>query len=289
MFRKLMVGYAPDRHGDDAIALARMLASADPVEEVLIVEAADEDTSADHLDPLTTGWPPHVAVTARVESGAPPDRTLTATADSERADVLILGASHRGWGGRLLKGTTAGSIFPHASWPVVIAPEGYAEASPSLRSVGVGFDGSGESDAAMRWAAGVASTFSAEIRLVAVVQPPPPVETWGVGVPASAWDAGISAQQTGEAIEAMREGVRHELAAARQSLGGDHTDSVVTVGDATHELREAAKDLDLLVVGSHGEGRIAGALMHSVSRGLAHSCPAPLAVVPPGTREPTGA
>jgi nucleotide-binding universal stress UspA family protein len=280
MYRKIMVGYAPDRHGDDALALARVLASTESAEEVVIVQAGHEPASADRLMTLAAGWPSRVSVSTRVVSGGSAARMLIATAESEGADLLVLGSSHRGFAGRLLAGTTADSILPEARWPVVIAPQGF-EASRSLRKLGIAFDGSEESDAALRWGAEVASAFSAELRLVAIVQPPPPpAETWGVSVPAEAWDSGFAMEESLQAVEGMREEMTRELAAARTSVGRDDAETVVTVGDARSELREAAEDLDMLVVGSHKGGRVAGALMGSVSRGLAHSSPAPLAVVP---------
>jgi nucleotide-binding universal stress UspA family protein len=287
MYRKMLVGYATDRHGADALALARMLACAESVEEVLIVEVS-ADSDERRLAPHTAGWPPHVNVSPRVVSGESPGHALTSTADSEGADVLVLGTSHRGFLGRLVSGTTAGSIFPGAGWPVVVAPQGYGEASPSLRKVGVAFDGSAESGAALRWAIALASAFSADMRLIAVVLPPvPSVETWGPSVPGETWDSGFLAPQAIEASESLREGMRRELAAARATIPLDHVETVVTVGDPRDMLREQAEDLDMLVVGSHGGGRVAGALLRSVSRGLANACPVPLAVVP--VKETAGA
>ena len=284
MYRKLLIGYAADRHGDDALALGRLLASRETVEEVLVVEMSRE--SAHATENLTAGWPPRVRVSSHVVSGSSPAHALSSAMDDEQADVLVLGSTHRGFTGRLLAGTTAGSIFPEARWPVVIAPPGYAEESPSVRKIAVAYDGSKQSEAALSWAVTVASAFSAAMRLVAVVEPPPPpVETWGAGVPAETWDSGFTAQQSIEAFEAMREGMRRELGAARESVAQGEVETVVLEGDPRVGLREAAEDADMLVVGSHGSGRVAGALMRSVSRGLAHSCPVPLAVVPAGVRE----
>src|SRR4051812_16618769 len=122
MYRKLLVGYAADRHGEDALSLARVLASAESVAEVLIVEARHESRfgTADggarraaaerRLAPTTIGWPAHVDVSARVVAGQSPAAALSATADQEGADVLVLGSSHRGFAGRVLIGTTASSI-----------------------------------------------------------------------------------------------------------------------------------------------------------------------------------
>ena len=59
------------------------------------------------------------------------------------------------------------------------------------------------------------------------------------------------------------------------------TETAIVVGDPVQELRDQAADLDMLVVGSHSRGALESVLMGSVSRRLAHSCPAPLAVVPP--------
>jgi nucleotide-binding universal stress UspA family protein len=100
-----------------------------------------------------------------------------------------------------------------------------------------------------------------------------------------ALDSGLALQQGTEVAELMHERVERELEAARASTGLDHVETVLMTGGARHELREAAEDLDMLVLGSHGDGRVAGVLRGSVSRRLAHSCPVPLAVVPVGVSE----
>lgn len=281
MYRKMVVGYAPERHGADALALAQVLASPGAVEEVLIVQVAS------HPEPIDAAWPEHVRVSTRATSEGSPAEALRSAADSEHADLLVLGSTHRGFGGRLLMGTTAGSIFPDARWPVVIAPDGYAESPAALHTIGVAYDGSAEAQAALRWGAALAAAFSAKMRLLAVVSPPPPpAEVWGPSVPADTWSSGLSTGQSIDAVDAMREHMLRELADARASIHQDDAQTAVIVGDPRYGLREAAEELDMLIVGSHGSGRVTGALMRSVSRGLAHSCPVPLVVVPGGGEAP---
>ena len=56
-------------------------------------------------------------------------------------------------------------------------------------------------------------------------------------------------------------------------------------------IARAAEDVDagLIVVGTHGHGGLAAALMGSVARGLCHAATRPLLVVPPPTRMKTPA
>src|SRR3954447_6023073 len=122
MYRKLVVGYATDRRGADAIALTRLLASARSVEDVVIVEAshghrfsgshgeAGTPSAERDIGSLGEGWPPDVLVSPRLVSGASPAAALASAADEVEADLLVLGSSHRGFAGRVLAGTTAGGI-----------------------------------------------------------------------------------------------------------------------------------------------------------------------------------
>ncbi len=54
--------------------------------------------------------------------------------------------------------------------------------------------------------------------------------------------------------------------------------------DESALIASAAAELDaqLIVVGTRGQGRVAGALFGSVAQGLLHSAPCPVLVVPPG-------
>lgn len=63
----------------------------------------------------------------------------------------------------------------------------------------------------------------------------------------------------------------------------------VMAGDPTEALIQAAQERDarLIVVGSHSRGKIAAALVGSVSRRLASRAATPVVVLPPTARPST--
>ena len=283
MYRTIVVGYRPDEHGEDAVALARILADAPSTERVVVVEVVSGSrplTKA--LDRHAHGWPGGVEVGARVVETKAAADALRSIAEEERADVVVLGSTHRGRAGRVFAGTTASRFFHDAPCPVVIAPRGYRGDPAPIRTVGVAFDASNEARAALDWAAEVAGELSAAIRLIGVVDAPPPAETWGASVPGEAWAEGLSLAENMQLVDALRDRSRTDLERARASVGRSDAETLTVVGDPKNELRELAEQLDLLVVGTHHEGLFGRVPVGSVSRGLAHVCPAPLAVVPRG-------
>jgi len=270
-----MVGYRDDEHGEDALALARVLAASEAVRDVLVVEVSGAGQPV-----AGQGWPAHVQVAVRALPGGSPADALPALAAEEDVDLLVLGSTHRGLAGRVLAGTTAGHILRDTSLSVAIAPRGFRDAPGPLRRIGVAFDGSDEARIALEWASAAAPPLAAEIRLVAVVEPPPPpIETWGAAVPGEAWSDGLAFAESSRLAQTVRDGMDHRLEAARRSIGQPDAEVVTVVGDPLNELRSAAEDVDLLVVGSHGGGALSRLLEGNVSHGLAHSCPAPLVVV----------
>lgn len=72
-----------------------------------------------------------------------------------------------------------------------------------------------------------------------------------------------------------------------QEAGRDATFIVrsTTSGHAARTIAEIAKDVgaDLIVVGTHGYGRVAGLLLGSVTQGLLHAGVCPVFAVPTGT------
>jgi nucleotide-binding universal stress UspA family protein len=132
----------------------------------------------------------------------------------------------------------------------------------------VGVDGSEQAQAALAWAAGYAETSGG--RLCAVIAWDYPV---GFGylppgpVPAVDFEA--------DAVAAMESSITE--------VRKDHQDvpieTRVVHGYPSQVLLRMAEGADLLVVGSHGRGAFAEALLGSVSHRCAHHAPCPVVVV----------
>ena len=135
----------------------------------------------------------------------------------------------------------------------------------------VGVDGSTASRAAVRWAvehAGAGDT----VTLVHVWEPP----RFVVGDDPARDDADIAARF-----------VHHELEHAKGLPRDDRI--VLTCRTRKGDPREClpAEDADLLVVGAGEHGRMAGALLGSVSARLGRGCRIPIVIVPsPGRTAP---
>lgn len=130
----------------------------------------------------------------------------------------------------------------------------------------VGVDGSEQSLAALHWAVDEARMRHGKVRLITAWHYPP--------VPSTVEDSG-----TNDSLHAA-ECVRAEALNAVAAEGVDITGLLVLDSPAT-ALVDAAKDADLLIVGSRGHGGFAGLLLGSVSSQVTHHAPCPALIVRP--------
>lgn len=141
-----------------------------------------------------------------------------------------------------------------------------------MAKIVVGIDGSEESRNALRWALDEARLRSAEIVAVHAWEAPPTVPEPG---PAPGFDLVGILPEVVEASERLVKAVVEEVV-------GDDPDvtveAVTIQGPAASVLVEAARDADMLVVGSRGHGGFAALLLGSVSQQLAHHAPCPLLI-----------
>lgn len=138
----------------------------------------------------------------------------------------------------------------------------------------VGVDGSDAGLAALLWAAGQAAASGAELEVVTV---------W-------THDAMLDDASVNRTLEEARRVHFHELeklvATVTKDLGGVDARCLAPDGDPAGILTDRAKDATMLVVGSHGKGKLHAALAGSVSSACLRHATCPVAVIPPPARAP---
>ena len=132
----------------------------------------------------------------------------------------------------------------------------------------VGVDGSEQSLAALRWAVEEARMRHGTVHLITAWHYPP--------VPSTVEDSGSN--DSFHAAERVQAGALKAVAAEDVDIKG-----MLVRGPSANVLLDAAKDADLLVVGSRGRGGFAGLLLGSTSSQVAHHAPCPVLVVRPGS------
>ena len=174
-----------------------------------------------------------------------PGRGLHRIADGLEADLIVIGSPHRGALGRVVAGDTARAVIQGATRPVLVARQ--SAATPFAgQAVGVGYDGSPESRAALAWAGRFALAIGATVHVLCAAEPPQgfsPSISYGIN-----WVA--LAPERREYAESL-------VAEAVAELGNGATGEAVA-GVARDELVRLSEQMDLLVLGSRGYGPCAG-------------------------------
>lgn len=275
-FRNAVVGFDDHQGGRDATALARQLLASDgsmTLARVYIREArmgrgaSPEFEAAEHLQAqeqrAAAKDEGQVDGELRRVDSSSVGRGLHVLADIERADLLVVGSCRRGLVGRVMVGDETSDALNGAPCAVAVAPFGYADRPTVLGEIGVAYNGSPESEAALAVARALASEHKSRLSAFEAVAVP----------------AYLSVPGAGAAIESLPALV--EQASARiTALGG--VEAHAAYGQAAEELAVFSASLNLLVVGSRGYGPF-GRLVHgSTSRQLVRTARCPLLVLTRG-------
>lgn len=188
------------------------------------------------------------------------------------ADLLVVGSCGREGVGRLLVGDNARGTLSGASCPVAVAPHGFAQLAPEIATIGVAYNDTAESKAALSLARSFAAPESLEVRALTVLSPLSPA-----GSKAGPLDA-----NWGGTLDAL------ELSATRQGRDLDGVEGRFAIGFAAQELVAFSDEVDLLVVGSRGHGPLLRVILGSTSMRLAREARCPLLVVPRPAATPVG-
>ena len=276
MFRQVIVGVDGGPTGRDALAVALLLMAADghlvlthvreltPVrgasgiygpaetaESKALLEAEREATGVDaELFPVTA---------------SSVGRGLHYVAQARAADLLSVGSTRLSLAGRVLVGDVTRAALIGAPCAVAVAPLGYATQAGAIAKIGVGYDGSPESDAALAFARELAEHHGATLSAMTVVEPPTL--------------RGVARSRADE----------EELDRAKQELAGlEGVHGEVASGHAGEELAAFSAGVDVLVVGSRGYGPIRSLMLGGTAVHLASSAQCPLLVLPRATDEAGG-
>jgi nucleotide-binding universal stress UspA family protein len=199
-----------------------------------------------------------------------PAHALHALAERTDAALVVVGSTHHGPVGQVVPGSTGERLLHGASCPVAVVPRGWADAA--IETIGVGYDGSGESEAALSAACQIARRFGAALRVIGVLDPS------RLGAPAlttvPGWETVQSDYEAGR-----REALDRAVAGLPSNVNGE---AVFVMGSAGRELSAESEQVDLMVVGSRGYGPRTAVLLGGVTHTLIRKAACPVIVLPRG-------
>jgi len=281
-----LIGVGVDRtsSGRDAVVLASFLARATGAELMLI--AVHEEPLIQVPMPEEMNWSTlqkqTQAMLAETRDSLEPNARIAVQADvlvwrglrhvvrHEHRDLLVVGSAHDAEDGRVRLGRDASGLLAHLECPLAIAPSGLrTNRKNGLERIGVGLNGSPESEAALALAESIASAAGAELKVRGAI------------------DDGVAGGSRTEEIllegDAITE--RQPISTSERDLAAASGTDVPTkveveVGMPTDVLSELGDQVDLLVIGSGHSGRPGRVQLGSTGRALLHDAPCPMLVVP---------
>ncbi len=270
MFKNVLVGVDGTPNGRDAIALAGRLA--DPDGKLTLTFVLGSDTLKDCADAQELLERERNALEVDAELlrviSSSPGRGLHEQAQRQTADLIVVGSCRRGLLGRAMLGNDTRGALNGAACAVAVAAVGYAQDPTPIAKIGVAYDGSPESVAALKVARELAASRAATVHALEVVSPP----RLAYG--------GIAAPAIGEYIDDMLK----EATGRMSELSG--VEGHAAYGLPSEELAAFSDTVDLLIVGSRSYGPARRLVTGSTSNYLQRHARRSLLVLP---RTATGA
>jgi nucleotide-binding universal stress UspA family protein len=281
MFKNVLVGVDGRPNGRDAIALASQLT--DPDGKLMLAHVHSGDLRPSHAiapglvreereDSHKLLERERVAANVKADLlsivSMSPGRGLHEQAEEQNADLIVVGSCSHGAFGRAMLGDDTRAALNGAPCVVTIASRGYAEHPTSIAKVGVAYNASPESKAALALARELAAPTGATVHALEIVSIP----TYVYG--------GLVAPTIGGMIEEMLK----EANGRMQEL--PDVEGHAVYGLAGEELAAFGDQVDILVVGSRGYGPVKRLVLGSTSDYLQRHARCSLLVLPRAAASP---
>lgn len=281
---RLAVGVNGHPEGRDAAALAATLASATGADVMLVAVVSNplviplggmswrslhkqaHATLAETRDALV----PHARMV--IETDVSVARALERVVRREHRDLLVVGSSRHAPEGRVRIGKRTRQLLGHAACALAVAPRGmHHDTKTNLTRIGVGYDGSPESEAALALAASISLAAGAQLLVRGVVDDRISTAGWSAagGMPDLPERRNLAQAE----VEALLEKTQNAVRAA-----GAHAEPEVQLGRPADGLLELCASVDLLVIGSRRWGPIARVILGSTGETLLHGASCPILV-----------
>jgi nucleotide-binding universal stress UspA family protein len=279
MFKNVIVGVDGRSGGRDAAALARRLL--DPPGRLTLVHVHLETTAVvvHEFDSSAREEAQRLLRKEREAAGgeaalAQIGGTSVAVglhryAEEHGSDLLVVGACHRGVVGRVLAGDDARSSLRCAPCAVAIPPRGYAESQDPIEIIGVGYDGSAGSRAALAMASELAAAADAEILGVILA-------------------AAVRFEDSEPAPMNGAFAIDPRLTRMERRLNRlDRVKARPAYGLPVEELRASGEEVDLLLLGSSRQDPEGRVVLDRTSKSLTRSLACPVLLLPSASNRPT--
>jgi nucleotide-binding universal stress UspA family protein len=263
MFKDVLVGVDGRPNGRDAIALARLLM--DPGAELTLAFVhGDGQGASEEADRLLEQERAGAEVEATLlgVTAAKPGLGLHEQAERQKAELLVVGSCSRGPFGRALLGDDTRATLNGALCAVAIASRGLADRPAPIARIGVAYNSSPESEAALAMGRELADRTGASLQALEVVSIPTVAYT------------GVVAPEVGETVEVLLQ----EASDRMEQLQG--VEGRAVYGLPGEELAEFSEGLDILLVGSRGSGQMRRLVLGSTSEFLERNAHCSLLVLP---------
>ncbi|MCY4729883.1 universal stress protein [Natronomonas gomsonensis] len=205
-----------------------------------------------------------------------PYRTIVEYADEYDIDLIVMPTHGRSGLQRLLLGSTTERVVRRAEVPVLtIRPDAAAEPHYPYRDVLVSTDGSEGATEALSVAADVATEAEAALYVLSAIT----YQSLGIDVRSDIQTA---------MLEESAEDIVEEATALAERAGVEEVHGAVEYGSSVHKailsfLEE--REVDLVVVGTHGRTGFDRYLLGSVAEALVRTSPVPVLTVRPPAAE----